>query len=406
MDKTAKKMTAARAGLVLDEPFFGVLALRLRFEPDPTCKTLWVDGRSLGYNPEFAAEQSTTKLKASIAHAVMHCACGHPWRRDLRDAGQWNTACDKAVNPILRDAGFALPDGAIIDSTVEGKSAEWIYDRMPEPDEKEDGGGASGDDGGSDGGGAWEGVPTEPDMGHQCDEGAHSMGEPEPSPQGEVRDAPPEAAEENVTEVDWNIAVQHTARVAAAQGKLPAGAARFAEGAAKPTIDWRSALRRFVSEVTASDYTWTRPNPRYIARGLYMPKLHAEEMGPMVIAIDTSGSIDSVLLGQFADEVRAIIDEANPVRVHVMYCDAKLQRTDTFEREDLVGFDSLDPVGGGGTSFTPVFDAIEAMDEPPVCAVYLTDLMGLFPKEPPEVPTLWATTIKLPVPFGEVLPIA
>lgn len=36
-------MAAARTSLLLDQPFFGVLALRLQMVEDPTCKTAWTD---------------------------------------------------------------------------------------------------------------------------------------------------------------------------------------------------------------------------------------------------------------------------------------------------------------------------------------------------------------------------
>ena len=48
-------MTKARASLVMSDPFFGVLALRMRMREDPTCKTAWCDGVTIGYNPTFIA---------------------------------------------------------------------------------------------------------------------------------------------------------------------------------------------------------------------------------------------------------------------------------------------------------------------------------------------------------------
>jgi len=45
----------------------------------------------------------------------------------------------------------------------------------------------------------------------------------------------------------------------------------------------------------------------------------------LVIAVDTSGSIDQTLLAQFGDEIRAVVDEVQPTRVHVMYADARVK---------------------------------------------------------------------------------
>ena len=428
MNSITKKVMAARTALVLDQPFFGVLALRLKLAVDPTCKTAWVDGRTLGYNPSFVDRLTHSELVALLAHEVMHCATGHPWRRDSRDPKRWNVAADHAINPILIDSGFKLPEGALFDPANRGKSAEWIYARQPQPqpeqgDEGEEQEPEQGDESGEQGGAGGQNDDDQNDDGaggqndddqnddDQNDDGAGDDGqgdedEGEPEQPGEVRDAPADTTEDGTTEADWQAAVQQAANAAKAQGKLSGALARFAADAAESRVDWRSALRRFVQETTKADYTWKQPSSRYVARGLYMPALRSEEMGPMVVAIDTSGSIDEVLLAQFEAELRAIVDESNPARVHVMYCDAEVKRTDTFERGDLI---EINAVGGGGTKFGPVFDAVEELDEPPACLVYLTDLQPWgengWPAVTPEVPTLWAATVERDVPFGEVLPI-
>jgi predicted metal-dependent peptidase len=137
---------------------------------------------------------------------------------------------------------------------------------------------------------------------------------------------------------------------------------------------------------------------------MYLPAMRSEAMGPIAVAIDTSGSIDQVTLNQFAAELQSIVDETKPARVHVIYCDAKVQRIDTFEQDDVI---EMHPKGGGGTAFAPAIDAAEQFDEPPVALVYLTDLMGSFRTEPPSMPVLWTVTgsgFSAP-PYGEVVPM-
>src|SRR5690242_20345889 len=119
-----KRVQIARSTLLLDQPFFGVLALGLELTEDATCKTAWTNGQSLGFSPAFVDTLTDDELKGLIAHEVMHCACGHPWRRDARDHTRWNEAADYAINAVLRDAGFALPSGALLDASYDGKWAE------------------------------------------------------------------------------------------------------------------------------------------------------------------------------------------------------------------------------------------------------------------------------------------
>ncbi len=69
-------------------------------------------------------------------------------------------------------------------------------------------------------------------------------------------------------------------------------------------------------------------------------------------------------------------------------CDTKTyQQEEFFPGDDLRAFV---PTGGGGTDFRPVFADIEAMDQPPACLIFLTDLFGSFPKVAPDYPVLWA----------------
>ena len=75
---------------------------------------------------------SDAELKGLIKHEVMHNACGHPWRKGARNHKKFNVAADYAINPIILDSGDKLPQGALIAPQFKGKSAEWIYDRLPD----------------------------------------------------------------------------------------------------------------------------------------------------------------------------------------------------------------------------------------------------------------------------------
>ena len=123
-------MIRARAALVLDHPFFGSIALRLTLKPDPTCSDLWTDGRTLGFNPSYAAVLSEAALIGAQAHEVMHLACAHHVRREERDRELWNKACDIVVNQLLLDAGFSLPQGSVHDPAYAGFSVEALYSEL------------------------------------------------------------------------------------------------------------------------------------------------------------------------------------------------------------------------------------------------------------------------------------
>jgi predicted metal-dependent peptidase len=464
-----RRLTAARTEMVLnpDTVFFGSLVLKLKLVEEDDCgcpdlkecpHTAWTDGQSLAYYPRFIMSLPQAELSTVLVHEVLHCANGHPWRRDNRDHRRFNIACDMAINPVLVELGYKMPEGALLElePSHKGKSAEWIYDRLPRQETASQSGQSAPQQRGSDQSGAGQGQQTPapnqgtqgrpgkgaaspagpqdkqgqpmqgntppgprssglgqgrenegPDKGHKSDTAAQGKGQV-CDRLGEVRDAPTESndpSEQTPTEADWQQAVQQAAVLAKGQGKLPGALKRFAKSAATSRIDWRSVLRRFVQEVAKADYSFSRPNLRYVARSIYLPSLRNHEVGVLAVAVDTSGSVDQVLLDQFQGEIRTIADEVKPRQVRVLYCDAKVQGEDVFERDDLI---ELHPNGGGGTDFRPVFERIEEWDEPPVAVVYLTDLLGTFPKEEPNVPTLWVTGDEKPrpVPFGEVVTAA
>ena len=394
---TAKdKITKARAGLILDAPFFGSLALRIKLQEDPSAKTAWIDGKTMGYNPTFIDGLTLAETKGVLAHEVMHVAAAHHARRQNREPGKWNKAGDAAINQALLDAGFSLPAKHI---PGENDSAESIYSRLPDQPTQDNGQQGEGD------GGSGQGSPGPGDQ---------SGSDPDPGGCGEVRDYPGDGdgpatpAEMAQAEAEAKVAAAQAAQQAKAQGKLPASLARLVEEILEPKADWRQILARFVERAARNDYSWSHPNRRYIHAGLYLPGMHSQEIGSIAIAVDTSVSISARELAEFAAEISGILD-AYDTRAQVIYCDTEIGRTEEFTKQDLPLV--LNPSGGGGTDFRPPFTWIEEhADQAPACLVYLTDgYCSDFPEAAPEYPVLWALTegnSRFKPPFGEVIEIA
>jgi predicted metal-dependent peptidase len=392
------KLTAARTALILDQPFFGALALGLKLVEDPGCETAWTNGRDFGYDPAFIDSLSLDEAIGLTAHEVSHCAQGHPWRRDTRDIKQWNEACDKAINHDLKEAGFKLPaDGLYATGDEIGKSAEWIYARAQQ---KPKGQGGKQPKPGQ---GPGQGQGQQPGGGNgQPDPNA----KPQPNKLGEVRDAPKQADASGTpvpTEQDWKQKVQQAAATAKACGNMPAGAKLIAKEALRPRIDTKSVLLRFFQDRSAGDYTWSRPSPRYISQGLYLPVLESKALGEVAILCDTSGSMDAVALQHARGIVEQVIDECNPSKVTLYMVDTKVHNVREMERGEPL---TWEPKGGGGTSFVSFFRDIEESGEQPVCIVGITDLQASFPDTVPSIPVVWITDQQNgTAPFGEVVPL-
>lgn len=390
--------------MLLDHPFFGALLLRLRLTECPGIETMATDGVALFYNPSFLDGLSDRELVGVLAHEVMHPAMQHHTRRGERKPHLWNIACDHAINPILTGAQLALPEGALNDPRFAGMNAERIYSLLDREDEGEsktsqNSPSAQADNGPGAGGSNREAdskiapsVPSTPGGFGQV------LDAPNPAHPGEL----PTDGQRSLQSQEWRIAVEQAQRTALAAGKIPAGMERVIEQVRHAPVDWREALRRFFSQTVPQDYRWTPPNRRFVWAGLYLPGLHREGMGEIAIGVDCSGSISDKLLGKFSAEVNAIAAESRPELVRVLYCDAAIQRVDEFAAGETV---ELNPAGGGGTDFRPVFTYLEERQIEPRCLIFLTDLAGSFPEDTPTYPVIWAATSERTAPFGETVAI-
>lgn len=402
MNDVRQRLSAARAALVLDHPFFGALALRMALEEEikGRTRTMATDGRSIFYDKEFVKGCSDAELIGLLAHEVMHPAMQHHTRRGDRDPSLWNDAADYAINPILTESGFTLPGDTLNDPQYRGMTAEQIYDALNQPhgggdedeNDQDDDRTAAGDPENGEGEGNRNGDAKDND-----DVGEDSNNDLANKP-GAVLDAPDPAQQE----AEWQVAVRQATQAAQMMGQLPDGMAQAVEQAMTPRIDWKALLRRFVQQFANADYSWRMPNRRYIAGGIYLPELRSESMPVIVVAVDTSVSTSSVL-PNFKAELQSIVDECQPEATIVIMADAAVQRVDRFERGDPIEFNVE---GLGGTDFRPVFQYVDREQVNPACLVYLTDGDGCYPDEPSDYPTLWAiTSPNRQAPWGETVTI-
>jgi predicted metal-dependent peptidase len=369
------KLTQARSGLILDHGFFGMLALRLRLrEMDDTMRagfirrkmtpTLAVDGKSIFYDPTFILGLTMPLTRAALAHEVMHCVFEHIGRRNGRDPRKWNMAGDYVINQVLKDSGFELGDGWLIEPAYKDMTSDHIYSLMPdEPPDDGSGGTGSG--------------------GALCD----------------ILDG--DANDLDAQDIEWKVATVQAAQAAQAQGNLPASMKRFVDELTAPQVNWREQLQRFVTQISKNDYSWMRPNRRFLPQGFYLPTLYSESMGEIVVVIDTSGSIDQATLTAFGSEIKAIVQAVRPVKTWVIYCDAAVNHVDEFGPNDDIHFDMH---GGGGTDFRPPFDYCEEHGIQPEALVYLTDMYGSFPDKA-DFPVMWCATTDKIGPIGDTIRI-
>lgn len=195
-------------------------------------------------------------------------------------------------------------------------------------------------------------------------------------------------------EQEWDEAMHQAQAVAKAEGKLPGNVAAIIDGAHGSALDWRDALRQFMVDSMKEDYSWSKPNRRYLDAGLYLPGLHSEGCQTIVAMVDTSGSIYAhpQVLAAFWTQIRAIAEELRPERLIVLQVDAALRSVEEWGWQDLP--DEIVAVGGGGTDFRPGFMYLEDENIEPTVCIYLTDMYCTdYPREP-DFPVVWCNWAK------------
>jgi predicted metal-dependent peptidase len=391
------RVARARTQLLLDAPFFGALALRLHVEEksESECPTMQTDGTRLEYSVPFVNGLNDTELKGVVAHEVLHCALRHMYRTNGRDMDEWNIACDYVVNAELIGQGFTLPEGALHDTQYAGLSAEQVYStrgrnksKQPQPN-----GQGQGQQTGQGQTGQQTGQQT-PSNQSGSGQAVNGQQTPAQSPTGTFTAPQPQTGSgqgqpEAMTEQDWEIATEQAIAVASKAGVMGAGVARAVKVSRTPAEDWRAILREFIEHTCPSDYSWTNPNRRHLGAGVYLPGTVKENMPRLAVAVDTSGSITPALLELFATELTGVLHDARPESIEVIYCDARVNGTDSFNPDDTEV--KLRVIGGGGTAFNPVFDHVAEWDTAPAALIYFTDMQSSDVPVAPDYPVLWIT---------------
>ena len=443
--ESARRVSDCVTALLRDQPFFGSLALRLPIRPDPARETLASDGREIRYSPGWVANTDADFIKTAIGRVVLACALKHHTRRGMRDPGRWQQASQLVTHGLLRDAGFKLPPDA---EAWDGISVEQAYDRLPAPQK---GGGQASDGPPSAGEGGSTGGP-QPDAGHDDGDddtddhggpnaddgnapaGASDDGDPQaedgpggdaqsdapascdPSGTGEVMDSPgctddDAGAGQAPTDVSaeeqaWDEAMHQALNLAKAQGKAPGAVEETVRDAHRSTLDWRSLLRRYMTDAAKRDYAWSVPNRRFIDSGLYLPSIRSEGMGTLAVIIDTSGSVDSDALAAFWSEVREVAAETEPERVVVLQVDAAVQDEEHHAPGELP--ERVVVKGRRGTDFRPGFARLAEQGIRPAVCLYFTDMdCDRYPETEPEFSVIWVDwstgprSSTQPPPWGE-----
>ncbi len=376
------RVDQARARLMMEAPYFGEIASGLRLAADEDLPTFRAEGEALRYNPSWLAECSVAQIETVLAAAAMHRVLEHEERGMRRHGRLWQLATDYAVNAMLRANGFELPELMRYDPRYAGMYAEEIYAELRQSmtlEEHEEEGEA----------------PPPPER--EDERGREDRRHPQ---KGRGKSPSPEVSKiQEATEELERARLEQIFEKMRRREELPEGLEWLVPHYFARRIDWREELRRYLGGHYKSAYRFSPPSLKHLYRGYALPSLHSEAL-EIVVAVDSSGSVDEELLGEFLAEVESIMEQFDDYRIELLVADMKVQSHRSYGPGELL---ERKIEGGGATDFRPVFEWIERELDRPAVLLYFTDAAGTFPPEAPSYEVIWVLSREAKVPFGETI---
>lgn len=342
-DEAARQaILKARIALVLKQPFFGNLAMRLTLKnADSWLTTAATDGRHFYYNSEFILKLPTNQMMFLFCHELLHCAYDHMnrgrgYNRDLAniamdyvvnsDCIKYNLGQKITVVPILHDRKYEdwNFEQVYADLIKNAKqiNIEDLLDQLL--DDHMDGNDGKGNGDGKDGDSDKDGKGNRPN---------------------------PMTPEERQAIKDEFKEAMLAAAQSAGAGNTPGNIKRMINELTQPKINWRELITQQIQSTVKNDYTWSTPNKKHFSQGFVLPNMRKDQAIDVCVAIDTSGSIGQDQLNNFFGEINGIMQSYDDYKVKIWCFDTSVhnpQDYDTSTGDDLVNYE---PKGFGGTDF-------------------------------------------------------
>jgi predicted metal-dependent peptidase len=392
-DLQQQRVADLRLRLLSLYPFWGYLLAEMQILWAPQLPTFAAtDGVArIWLNPQWIAGLSRRQLGFVLLHELGHVVLQTLDREQHRQRHLWNRAADYAINRIVAQMPSRPPAKSgpawevpvvelpgvgrceiLLDPRFDHLPAEGIYARLLQDPA------LAGE----------AGPPVDlPDPQHP---GTQSL----PRHGGGLDVHVPAAGTPAERQAQRDRAVQRLTQAAELaqqqEEPLPFGVDRWLELQRQPALAWQTLLQRYLADQGAAvERSWARPHRRWLAEGWLVPGPVPERDGVVVLAIDTSGSMQPPQLEAIAAELTALDDAVS--ELWVVCADAEVQAV--VRPGELPAFVAGRRFkGGGGTDHRPVFAWLARQTWRPDLLICCTDLHTTLPEQPPMYPVLWLVT--------------
>ena len=398
-------IAALKRKMLVKYPFFGSVVASVGYKENKDIPTAGTDGETIYYNPEYLESLSVEEQTFVFAHEVCHIAFNHILRSEGKDPELWNIATDGVINQFLKRDGLKMAKGGVDIAEAINYDAEQLYEKLLQEKQQRQQQQQNGQGNGQNQQGS-----QQQNQQQSGGSGQNGNNQQQSQPQQQNGSSQSQDQQQNVghdTHSMWEQAVKKHKEEQEKSGKKEslldkllgknkkekektelekkqeelegmgekdafkknledkkkqleelkeaiskqasqAGTSTNRDvrtvndiGTAKPIVDWRYVLR----EAIKYDVDWSYKNAS-LEDGVVVANLEEQPMPETEIVLDTSGSINEVLLKNFLRECKNILQHT---KLKVGCFDTEFYGFHEIRTEEDI--ENMRFEGGGGTDF-------------------------------------------------------
>jgi predicted metal-dependent peptidase len=289
------------------------------------------------------AGMSEAECRFVMAHELLHAGLRHDVRSGGRDHYLFNIASDFVINGWLVEMEVGeLPEGLLYDPELKGLSSEEVYDRIATDLRR------------------YRKLAT-----------SRGVALTDVLP-GRLPEADEAAEAVDLDEFYRRCLAQGLEyHQSSGRGLLPEGLVEEIRALSQPPIEWEVELARWFDDFFPAlerRLTYARPSRRQastpdIPRPSYVLPEELHSRRTFAVVLDTSGSMERVLLGKALGAIASYALSRDVPAVRVVFCDAAAYDAGYLEPTEIAG--KVRVKGRGGTVLQPGIDLIESAPDFP-----------------------------------------
>ena len=345
--------------------FIANVLLNLKIVEKEDIRTAAVDGITMYIAPTMWNSFSLKERMFVLAHEAWHVAYGHTCM-DTSGLDQETLfkAADYTINNMLHQAGYSMPDWVLMNLDWKDLSTKEIYDILLLDKTS----------------------PNSPDTFSQAKSKTEAQ-----------------TIKQQIDKILVQSAI--AAEKANEAGTIPSDVNRAIQKLVHPKLPWFRILHKFLKQFDKSDYSYKRPNRRYLPN--YLPSLLSDnKLLDIAIATDASGSVADEDYTVFFTEIHTILKKLKPKKITLLPFTTEIEEEIVLKKSSDIFKIKSD--GYGGTDIEPVLHW--AIKNKPKLLIVFSDMDFWFPEGlVPSCPVIWIykstyrTDSSISVPFGKVI---